>query len=361
MPIRQLSARGVRNLAPLVLLPHPRVNFIYGNNGSGKTSVLESVHLLSSGKSFRTHQLKHILNRDDDRLEVSIDLADSPDGEPGDSLYSLRLKNGDHLFRLNGSVLGSQADAATRLPVLVIEPNTFKLLSGSPEERRQFMDWGVFHVEASFIEQWRTFRSLLKQRNAVLKQKELEWLDVWNEGFIEAAEKIDDYRRDYLQRFKPEFDRTLKLLDPELEVGLSYYPGWEKNTPLADVLKKQAERELQLGFTQAGPHRAEIRIKSDKQNAADVLSRGQQKTVVAALKLAQGILFKESTGSPPIYLVDDLASELDGAHRLALCQVLEDLKCQVFITSIEKGQVLDTWQPAEYKVFHVEQGNVTEE
>merc|ERR1711879_644757 len=104
-----------------------------------------------------------------------------------------------------------------------------------------------------------------------------EWLAVWNEGFIEAAEKIDGYRREYLQRFKPAFDQTLQRLDPDLEVGLSYYPGWEKQSSLAEVLEKQAERELQLGFTQAGPHRAEIRIKSDKQNAADVLSRGQQK------------------------------------------------------------------------------------
>jgi DNA replication and repair protein RecF len=357
MPIRRLSARGIRILEPLVLYPHPRVNFIYGDNGSGKTSVLESIHLLSSGKSFRTHQLKHVLNRELDRLELSIDL----DGDDGDSLYSLRLKNGDHLFRLNGSVLSAQADAASRLPVLVIEPNTFRLLSGSPEERRQFMDWGVFHVEASFIEQWRTFRNLLKQRNAVLKQKEAEWLSIWNDGFIEAAEKIDGYRRDYLTRFKPAFDQTLKQLDPKLSVGLSYYPGWDKQLSLSEVLEKQAEREMQLGFTQSGPHRAEIRIKFEKQNAADVLSRGQQKTVVAALKLAQGILFKESTGSPPIYLVDDLASELDSCHRLALCQVLEDLKCQVFITSIEKGQVLDTWQPSEYKVFHVEQGQISEE
>ncbi len=341
----------------MALLPHPRVNFIYGDNGSGKTSVLESVHLLSSGKSFRTHQLKHILNYEDDRVELSIEL----DNTEGTSLYSLRLKNGDHLFRLNGSVLSSQAAAASRLPVLVIEPNTFTLLSGSPEERRQFMDWGVFHGEVSFIEKWRTFRTLLKQRNAVLKQKETTWLEVWNEGFIEAAEQIDAYRRDYLQRFKPVFDKTLQALDPELNVGLSYYSGWEKNSSLADVLERQREREMQLGFTQAGPHRAEIRIKVDKQSASDVLSRGQQKIVVAALKLAQGILFKESTGSPPIYLVDDLASELDKAHRLTLCQVLEDLKCQVFITSIEKRQVLDTWQPTEYKVFHVEQGSIVEE
>ena len=116
-----------------------------------------------------------------------------------------------------------------------------------------------------------------------------------------------------------------------------------------------------LGYTQSGPHRAELRIRCGKLQAVEVLSRGQQKTVVAALKIAQGYLFQHESGRQPIYLVDDLASELDQSHRLALCQLLEDLKCQVFITSIEKEKLTDVWQPVASKVFHVEQGTIIEE
>ena len=118
---------------------------------------------------------------------------------------------------------------------------------------------------------------------------------------------------------------------------------------------------MALGYTQAGPHRAELRIKVDKQPAAEILSRGQQKTVVAALKIAQGALFQQETGRRTIYLVDDLASELDEKHRFALCKLLEDLKCQVFITSIDKEKLTDIWQPVASKVFHVEQGQVSED
>jgi len=359
MPIRQLKVSGVRNLQPLDLSLHSGVNFIYGPNGSGKTSILESIVLVAAGKSFRTSQLKHVLTQDADRIEIEMNVEDESLGEC--HLDSLRLKGGDHLLKLNGSVLTSQAEASHWLPVQVIDPTTFRLLSGSPEERRQFIDWGVFHVEHSFMEQWKTFRKQLKQRNSVLKQKEDEWLAVWTKGFIESALVIDQYRRDYLKRFKPEFERILAALDPDTKVQLAYYPGWDKDSELADVLERQQERDMVLGYTQAGPHRAELRIKVDKQPAAEILSRGQQKTVVAALKIAQGAMFQQESGRRTIYLVDDLASELDEKHRFALCKLLEDLKCQVFITSIDKEKLTDIWKPEDACLFHVEHGCVNQE
>ncbi|MAK91338.1 MAG: DNA replication/repair protein RecF [Oleibacter sp.] len=359
MPIRQLKVSGVRNLQPLDLDLHPGVNFIYGANGSGKTSVLEAINLMAAGKSFRTSKLQHVFSNDSDRIELFMAIDDESLGDS--ELDSLRLKGGDHLLKQNGSVLTSQADASHLLPVQIIEPTTFKLLSGSPEERRQFIDWGVFHVEHAFMEHWKTFRKQLKQRNSVLKQKEEDWLSVWNKGFIESSEAIDQHRRDYLKRFKPEFERILKELDDTVNVQLAYYPGWDKDSALVDVLERQKERDMALGYTQSGPHRAELRIKVDKQPAAEILSRGQQKTVVAALKIAQGSLFQQESGRRTIYLVDDLASELDEKHRFALCKLLEDLKCQVFITSIDKEKLNDIWQPAASKVFHVEQGRIRED
>lgn len=359
MPIRQLKIQGLRNLAPLDISLSPNVNFIYGENGSGKTTVLEAINLMASGKSFRTSQLKYAQAYHADRIELSLVVEDESLGSC--QLDSLRLKSGDHLLKLNGSVLTAQSEAAHWLPVQIIDPTTFKLLSGSPEERRQFIDWGVFHMEHKFIEQWKVFRKQLKQRNAVLRQRELEWLPIWSAGFLESAAVIDEYRMQYLKRFKPEFERVLAELDNSIKVTLAYYPGWDKELDLQDVLNKQQERDLVVGYTQSGPHRAELRIKVDKQPAAEVLSRGQQKIVVAALKIAQGALFQQETGRRTVYLVDDLASELDEKHRFALCKHLEDLKCQVFITSIDKAQITDCWQPAQSKVFHVEHGILKEE
>ena len=163
-----------------------------------------------------------------------------------------------------------------------------------------------------------------------------------------------------MDRFRPEFEDILAQLDSSIDVQIQYYRGWDKDTDLVDVLERQQERDLTVGYSQSGPHRAELRIRTGKLPAAEILSRGQQKTVVAALKIAQGSLFQKESQRRTIYLVDDLASELDEKHRFALCKLLEDLKCQVFITSIDKDKLTDIWRPTASKVFHVEHGVVME-
>ena len=359
MPIRQIKLSGLRNLQPLDFTMNNGVNFIYGANGSGKTSLLEAIMLMATGKSFRTSHLKHLSAHDADRIEMQFHVEDETLGEC--VLDSLRLKSGAHLLKLNGSVLPAQSEATHWLPVQVIDPNTFKLLTGSPEERRQFLDWGVFHVEQKFLNHWKVFRKQLQQRNAVLKQKETEWLSTWNKGFTESALAIDELRQAYVARFIPVFDNILNQLDDSISIQLNYYPGWDKDSELAQVLERQQERDLVLGYTQSGPHRAELRIRTDKQPAAEILSRGQQKTVVAALKIAQGAMFQQETKRRTIYLVDDLASELDEAHRHSFCKLLEDLNCQVFITSIDREKLIDVWQPVNSKVFRMEAGKLIEE
>ena len=359
MPIRQIKLSGLRNLQPLDFKFNSGVNFFYGANGSGKTSLLEAIMLMATGKSFRTSHLKHLTSHDSDRIEMQFYVEDETLGEC--VLESLRLKSGDHLLKLNGSVLTAQSEATHWLPVQVIDPNTFKLLNGSPEERRQFLDWGVFHVEQKFLNHWKVFRKQLQQRNAVLKQKETEWLATWNKGFIESALAINELRQAYVERFKPVFEDILKQLDNSLSIQLDYHTGWDKDSNLSQVIERQQERDLVLGYTQSGPHRAELRIRTDKQPAAEILSRGQQKTVVAALKIAQGAMFQQETKRRTIYLVDDLASELDEAHRHSFCKLLEDLNCQVFITSIDKEKLIDVWQPVNSKVFRLEDGKLIEE
>lgn len=355
MPIRQLEVSGVRNLAPLTFAPDPSVNFIYGDNGAGKTSLLEAITLLSSGKSFRTHQFKYLVADASDRLELKAELDD------GTQAYNLRFKSGDQLVRLNDKLVSSRAEVVSRMPVQVIDPGSFRLLSGSPEDRRQFLDWGVFYQVESYFERWRQYRQLLKQRNSALKSADEPMVAVWQPAFVEVAELIDTHRAAYFEGLAQEFYRILALLDSGIEgVELGYFRGWDKSLSLTEALAKASDRDYSLGYSQRGPHRAELRVTQDKSPAVEILSRGQQKTVVAALKLAQGHCYRQSTGRAPIYLVDDLASELDRDHRLSLCRLLEQLECQVFITSIDKDQLFDIWTPRAFKLFHVEQGVVEE-
>ncbi len=144
------------------------------------------------------------------------------------------------------------------------------------------------------------------------------------------------------------------------DVRLSYYRGWDKKQALAEVYDKQRERDIQQGFTGSGPHRADLRIRYRGTNAAETLSRGQQKLVVCALRVAQGYLLSEIAGRECLYLIDDLPAELDAAHRQALCGLLERMGCQVMATCIHPDDLMGCWSDdTDLAMFHVEHGVVS--
>ena len=159
---------------------------------------------------------------------------------------------------------------------------------------------------------------------------------------------------------KPVFEQTLADLVELDGLTLSYYRGWDKDRELSEVLATSLLRDQQIGHTQAGPQRADLRLRSGAHNAADILSRGQQKLVVCALRIAQGHLVNHAKRGQCIYLVDDLPSELDEQHRQALCRLLEGLDCQVFITCVDHEFLRDGWHmDTPVAMFHVEHGCIS--
>ncbi|HHJ4328588.1 TPA: DNA replication and repair protein RecF, partial [Klebsiella pneumoniae] len=175
-----------------------------------------------------------------------------------------------------------------------------------------------------------------------------------------ASDEIDGYRRSYIQALKPVFEQVLAELVELQGLTLSYYRGWDKEKPLAEVLLNGLHRDQQMGHTHAGPQRADLRLRMGTHNAAELLSRGQQKLVVCALRIAQGHLLNEARRGQCIYLVDDLPSELDEQHRRALCRLLDDLQCQVFITCVDQELMTEGWRTdTPVAVFHVEHGMIS--
>ncbi len=175
-----------------------------------------------------------------------------------------------------------------------------------------------------------------------------------------AANAIDLLRSEYIERLIPVFNQVLSELTDLKNLTIQYYRGWDKEKSLNEVLTSGLARDAQSGYTHSGPQRADLRIRMGKVSAVDVLSRGQLKLVVCALKLAQGFLYKELSGKQCIFLVDDLPSELDIPHRLALCQLFQKMNCQTFITCVEKEALKDCWLPeTEVKMFHVKHGQIT--
>ncbi len=363
MTLSRLGIHTLRNLESVNLRPSPRINLIYGENGSGKTSVLEAIHTLSLGRSFRSHKHKPLIQWEKDRFTLFAQVlhggAEFPVGME-------RYGNGDVSFKVSGKPVGSVAELASVLPVQVIDAHTFLLLEGSPKVRRQFMDWLVFHVEPSFFPAWKNVQRCLKQRNSLLRRDRIESneLAVWDRELIELTQRIHECRLRCIELFEPVFLSLLEAFIPIPGVSISYTRGWDKAKEYQQVLADNFERDQQLGYTQSGSHRADLRINVEGQPAADVLSRGQQKLVVCALKIAQGYVYAQQTTGQCIYLVDDLPAELDANHRATLVDWLDRLNTQVFITGVEREPLLADWRDrtdVTTKLFHVEQGTVSAE
>ena len=362
MSLSRISVTGVRNLQPVTLHPSPRINILYGDNGSGKTSLLEAIHILGMARSFRSARLNPIITHEHTSCTVFGQVEFGT--EQTSALGISRERSGDVRIRINGESVRSAAELADTLPLQLINPDSFRLLEGAPKLRRQFLDWGVFHVEPRFLQAWQRLQQALRQRNSWLRHGTLDAASqaAWSRELTAASEEIDGYRRAYIQALKPVFERTLASLLQLEGFQLSYYRGWDKERSLDDVLAASIERDRVMGHTQAGPQRADLRLRVGSHNAAETLSRGQQKLVVCALRIAQGHLVSDSKRGQCVYLVDDLPSELDDQHRFALCRLLEQLNCQVFITCVDSNVLRVGWRDdTPVSMFHVEHGAIAQD
>jgi DNA replication and repair protein RecF len=362
MSLSRISVTGVRNLQPVTLHPSPRINILYGDNGSGKTSLLEAIHILGMARSFRSARLNPIITHEHTSCTVFGQVEFGT--EQASALGISRERSGDVRIRINGESVRSAAELADTLPLQLINPDSFRLLEGAPKLRRQFLDWGVFHVEPRFLQAWQRLQQALRQRNSWLRHGTLDAASqaAWSRELTAASEEIDGYRRAYIQALKPVFERTLASLLQLEGFQLSYYRGWDKERSLDDVLAASIERDRVMGHTQAGPQRADLRLRVGSHNAAETLSRGQQKLVVCALRIAQGHLVSDSKRGQCVYLVDDLPSELDDQHRFALCRLLEQLNCQVFITCVDSNVLRVGWRDdTPVSMFHVEHGAIAQD
>ena len=359
--IQQLTITAIRNLAQVTLQLSPAVNVLYGLNGSGKTSVLEAIHILGVARSFRTSRIKPVINRDARECTVFGRIGTNSQVIPVG--VSRNSQEETRQIRVSGESLKSTAELARLLPLQVINPDTFSLLEGSPKLRRNFIDWGVFHVKhQDFFPLWKRMQKALKQRNSLLRHGRINDFELtsWNIEFEKAATVIDQLRDEYIQKLTPVFNRVLSELSDLSNLTIQYYRGWDRDRSLQEVLTSALERDMRSGYTHAGPQRADLRIRVGKGSAVDILSRGQLKLVVCALKLAQGFLYQEMQNKQCIFLVDDLPSELDIPNRQKLCQLFQIMKCQTFITCVDKGALANCWLPdTDVKMFHVKHGQIT--
>lgn len=358
MPLTRLDIANFRNLAAVQCEPlSTGFNLIVGHNGSGKTSLLEAIYYLSLGRSFRSTGVDRMIRHTADKFHIFGSVASENQTTP---IGIERKRQGDLKIRIAGRDAQSVVELADLMPVQLINSHCYHLLDAGPAYRRKYLDWGVFYLDKAFLQVWRDFGQVLRQRNAALRsQRPKNEIAIWTEELVTQALRIDHYRRDYLQQLLPSLAATVASLVNLPGLEISYRPGWDEEMGYAEALAKSYQKDVQLGHTQIGPHRADLRIIINKIAAKDILSRGQQKLFVCAMILAQGMLLKASANKKPIYLIDDLPAELDKVSRAKLITLLSKQETQIFVTAVEREALSNALSTLPVKMFHVEHGSVT--
>jgi len=398
--IERLQISHLRNLTQISVEP-AACNIIIGANGSGKTSLLEAIFLLSRGKSFRHHQPKRYIQHHQNNTTVHAKINDSR------TLAIQKQADATTILRLNQTTVYNQSILTEQLPTLLIDPSSMDMLEQGSASRRQLLDWLVFHMKQGFHPQWMAYQRLLKQRNSLLKstrhltQVQLAELKSWDKGLSNHAALIHHYREQVFTEWQPYFAKSIVQLLPSYaeQLSLSYNAGYDTSVALDVQLNERLEQDLQLGYTRIGNHRADIHVhwRSDesisdqttdartaasvnsiqtklptlKEQAANVLSRGEKKLLITALRLSQlPLLLNDeersdslnddlSSKATPVVLLDDITAELDDRAIEILLSTLAQLPCQVFMTSLTDDilpLVNKLWsQP---NVFHVKQGKI---
>lgn len=359
MTISRLEINHFRNIQHTNIQPNQHINIFYGLNGSGKTSVLEAIYYLGLGRSFRTRQIKRAINNTSENFSLFANIQTTVSGA-AIPVGVERHTNGSHVLRISEQNAQSLLDVATILPLQFINSESHRLLTGGPLNRRQYLDWGVFHLEANFYPLWQRLYRALKQRNAAIKAKQnTKQIQLWDNEVITTSQQLDQFRGNYVTQLSTIFSEIIYKLLPAFPISLHYFRGWDGQQDLSSLLHSSLFRDMHLGYTQFGAHKADIFIYLDKLPVQEVLSQGQQKLVAYALRLSQGILLNQQIGKKCIYLIDDLPAELDHEKRALIAKILLAMDSQVFVTGIEAQALEDLQVAQKHKMFHVEHGRTS--
>lgn len=332
MSLSFININFFRNFIQTKFQTNSAYNIFYGNNGIGKTSLLEAINYLITGRSFRTHLLRRIINHNYTEFtlfgEINHYNIVSSIGIKKSILYGKQIK-------FSGKNISSNIDLIKLIPIQILTHNGYLLFLNN-KLRRQFIDWGIFHLDNKFLDLWRNFEFILKQRNVAIRNKiNIDSIKAWDKSFTTTSIDLYKYRKQYVENLSSTLNFILQKLQCNFKVNISYKVGWDINQDLSIILHKNLVNDLKFGYTIYGAHRSDLSILVNKIPAKDILSRGQQKLLFYALQIAQGTIICKNTDKNCIYLIDDILAELDLQKCKLVVNVLKNFpNIQIFATGL---------------------------
>ena len=356
----ELWSQGVRNLAEGHIRPGPGLNLLVGANGSGKTSLLESCHVLGLGRSFRTHRLARVASSGRPEFAVAAELHDSHFGR---SRIAVEW-SGERRSRLNGQWIEGHWEIVRRLPLVAVHAGSFELLTGAPEERRRLLDWGGFYVDAAFAQEWQTWRRSHEQRNAALRAQDGGTAARFEVVAAAAGTRLTAMRESFVQRLAHYLGDTATATlrrGLEDEIQVNFRQGWPEDESLVEAYARSRPSDLERGFGQIGPQKADLDIRVAGRAIREA-SRGEQKRVLNALVISQGLV-QVASGPPglmPLLLLDDAVAEMDESGLGGIMEAVAALEWQCLATTVDEGWARTVSNlHTEATMFHVKHGVIT--
>ena len=308
----------------------PGITIIWGENGSGKTSILEAIHSLSFGSSFRTNNKKELIKEGSSNFLLE-GLFKNKRGVENKVFFSQDVK-GNKKIKINKKEVRKRKELLGLNNVVVFSPEEESITKGGPSNRRGFFDKVFSIVSRSYLEDLLSYNSTLQQRNAALrlcsKKNINREIEIWNSPFAEKAERLWKKRKEFLADFLRVFKETEQKLDIGIECDIYYNQKKIKIEEILSVLEKNRETEKALGFTTHGPHRDDFLFKWGSRAIRKHGSQGEHKMYLALLKTTELLFISKKTNKNPVFLIDDIFANLDTDRSKRLLRFIEELRLQ---------------------------------
>lgn len=357
MPVLSISFVNYRNLSNRQIDLLSKEVYFVGENGQGKSNLLESIYYSAYGNSFRTHTDSELIKKGTDEFSITTLYRDE---EKTTNRVFISIQNGKKKIEKNNKKILDRKDLITTMPCVLFNHDDLDFVSGEPEKKRFFIDQCLAMYDVMYIDIMRRYKKILKSRNLYLKEKKYELLDIYDQQLAENGIEIVKKRRDAIFQFNQIFGKLYEEITGIDGVTIKYDASWKKEEGIPDfneilnILFQKREMDKVLQTTMSGPHRDKIKFIRKGENFISTASTGQRRLAAILLRVAQAVFFKNITGKNPILLMDDVLLELDPDKRANLTAHLPDYD-QLFCTFLP-GEPYERYKRSTTRIYEIKEG-----